>query len=126
MWKNIKIILKLLKRSYGSWEKNGAYAKSATIAYYALFSLPSLLIIVVNIAGYFFGRKAVQGRLNRRNLRIYRRGHCQCGRIYDRERGLKQGFYSRSYFWFFHAYFWSYRGIFPAKNSHEQYLECCG
>ncbi len=63
MWKNIKIILKLLKRSYGSWEKNGAYAKSATIAYYALFSLPSLLIIVVNIAGYFFGRKAVQGRL---------------------------------------------------------------
>ncbi len=63
MWKNIKIILKLLKKSYGSWEKNGAYAKSATIAYYALFSLPSLLIIVVNIAGYFFGRKAVQGRL---------------------------------------------------------------
>jgi len=36
---------------------------SATIAYYALFSLPSLLIIVVSIAGYFFEKKAVQGRL---------------------------------------------------------------
>lgn len=63
MWKFIKIFLKLLKKSYVSWEKNGAYARSATIAYYALFSLPSLLIIVVSIAGYFFGREAVQGRL---------------------------------------------------------------
>ncbi|MBT8295690.1 MAG: YihY/virulence factor BrkB family protein, partial [Gramella sp.] len=50
-------------KAYFSWEKNGAYARSATIAYYALFSLPSLLIIVVSIAGYFFGRDAVQGRL---------------------------------------------------------------
>ncbi|GAA4322892.1 hypothetical protein GCM10023115_51220 [Pontixanthobacter gangjinensis] len=63
MWDRIKIFLKLLKKSYLSWEKNGAYAKSATIAYYALFSLPSLLIIVVSIAGYFYGRKAVQGKL---------------------------------------------------------------
>lgn len=63
MWNNIKIFLKLLKKSYINWEKNGAYARSATIAYYALFSLPSLLIIVVSIAGYFFGREAVQGRL---------------------------------------------------------------
>ncbi|MGA8854529.1 MAG: YihY/virulence factor BrkB family protein [Christiangramia sp.] len=63
MWKAIKIFLKLLKKSYLSWVKNDAYARSATIAYYALFSLPSLLIIVVSIAGYFFGKEAVQGRL---------------------------------------------------------------
>ena len=63
MWNSIKIFLKLLKKSYISWEKNGAYARSATIAYYALFSLPSLLIIVVSIAGYFYGREAVQGRI---------------------------------------------------------------
>ena len=63
MLSGFKIFFKLLKKSYFSWEKNGAYARSATIAYYALFSLPSLLIIVVSIAGYFFGRKAVEGRL---------------------------------------------------------------
>ncbi|MFV8225913.1 YihY/virulence factor BrkB family protein [Christiangramia aquimixticola] len=63
MFKNIKIFFKLLKRSYVSWNKNEPYARSATIAYYALFSLPSLLIIVVSIAGYFFGREAVQGRM---------------------------------------------------------------
>ncbi len=61
--KFIKTFFKLLKKSYNSWVKNGAYARSATIAYYALFSLPSLLIIVVSIAGYFFGREAVQGKL---------------------------------------------------------------
>jgi len=37
--------------------------KSAVIAYYALSSLPSLLIITVYIAGLFFGREAVQGRI---------------------------------------------------------------
>lgn len=54
---------RLLKASYFSWNRNDPWARSATIAYYALFSLPSLLIIVVNTAGYFWGREAVQGRI---------------------------------------------------------------
>src|SRR5690606_3307554 len=54
---------RLLKAAYFSWNRNDPWARSATIAYYALFSLPSLLIIVVNTAGYFFGREAVQGRI---------------------------------------------------------------
>ncbi len=53
----------LLKQSYFSWNRNDPWARSATIAYYALFSLPSLLIIVVTVAGYFFGQEAVQGRI---------------------------------------------------------------
>ncbi|MBE7638891.1 ribonuclease BN [Salegentibacter sp. BLCTC] len=53
----------LFKQAYISWMRNEPYARSATIAYYALFSLPSLLIIVVTTAGYFFGQEAVQGRL---------------------------------------------------------------
>lgn len=63
MWQSLKIFFKLLKRTYISWDKNEPYARAATIAYYALFSLPSLLIIVVSIAGYFYGREAVTGRL---------------------------------------------------------------
>ncbi|MCM4157401.1 YihY/virulence factor BrkB family protein [Gramella sp. AN32] len=63
MLKSLKIFFKLLKKTYISWDKNEPYARAATIAYYALFSLPSLLIIVVSIAGYFFGRDAVTGRL---------------------------------------------------------------
>lgn len=54
---------KLLKDTYLSWDKNDPWAKSAVIAYYALFSLPSLLIITVHFAGVFFGREAVEGRI---------------------------------------------------------------
>lgn len=53
----------LLKRAGINWNQNNPWAQSATIAYYALFSLPSLLIIVVSTAGYFFGQQAVQGKI---------------------------------------------------------------
>ena len=64
MKRKLKVFWSLLKRTFGSWNSNDPWAESAIIAYYTLFSLPSLLIIVVSIAGYFFGREAVQGRLN--------------------------------------------------------------
>ncbi|NGX84993.1 YihY/virulence factor BrkB family protein [Aequorivita sp. KMM 9714] len=56
-------LFKLLKNTYLSWDKNDPWAKSAIIAYYALFSLPSLLIITVHFAGVFFGREAVEGKI---------------------------------------------------------------
>ncbi len=59
----IKKYFKLLKDTYTSWNLNDPWAKSAIIAYYALFSLPALLIITVHTAGVFFGKDAVQGRL---------------------------------------------------------------
>lgn len=37
---------------------------AAALSYYTLFSLPPLLVIVVTIAGYFFGQAAVQGRIS--------------------------------------------------------------
>ncbi|WP_339701423.1 YihY/virulence factor BrkB family protein [uncultured Marixanthomonas sp.] len=54
---------KFLKETYISWDKNDPWAKSAVIAYYALFSLPSLLMITVHFAGIFYGGEAVQGRI---------------------------------------------------------------
>ncbi len=59
----LKTFFKLLKRAYQGWITNDPWAESAIIAYYTIFSLPSLLIIIVSIAGYFFGREAVQGRI---------------------------------------------------------------
>jgi membrane protein len=55
--------LSLLKKTYISWDKNDPWAKSAIIAYYALFSLPSLLMITMYIAGIFLGKEAVKGRI---------------------------------------------------------------
>src|SRR5690606_15228958 len=59
----MKKFFKIIKDTYLSWDKNDPWAKSAVIAYYALFSLPSLLIITVHFAGIFFGKKAVEGRI---------------------------------------------------------------
>ena len=61
--RGLKTFFELIKNAYVSWDGNDPWGRSAIIAYYTLFSLPSLLIIVVSIAGYFFGREAVQGRI---------------------------------------------------------------
>lgn len=55
--------LSFLKETYLSWDKNDPWAKSAVIAYYALFSLPPLLMITMFSAGSIFGREAVEGKI---------------------------------------------------------------
>jgi membrane protein len=47
------------KDTYIAWDSRMPFASSAVIAYYTIFSLPGLLVIVINIAGYFFGKDAV-------------------------------------------------------------------
>lgn len=54
----------LTKQTYTEWNNDEPWRQSAVVAYYAIFSLPALLIIVITIAGQFFGEAAVQGRLS--------------------------------------------------------------
>ncbi len=54
----------LLKISCKKWYNRDPFRESAVIAYNAIFSLPGLLIVVVTLAGYFFGADAVSGRLH--------------------------------------------------------------
>ncbi len=61
--KNIKDIPGLLKETYKEWNEEDPFDLSAVVAYYAIFSLPALLIIVVTIASVFFGREAVEGHI---------------------------------------------------------------
>jgi membrane protein len=52
-----------LKETYLNWQDDEAFRQSAVIAYYSIFSLPALIIIVVNVAGIFYGQEAVQGQI---------------------------------------------------------------
>lgn len=54
----------LLKNTFTSWNAKDPFRESAVIAYYAIFSLPALLAIIVAIAGYFFGHEAVTGQIS--------------------------------------------------------------
>src|SRR5699024_6002958 len=56
----MKRIFKLFKNTYLRWMKNEPFERSASIAYYTLFSFPSLLVVIIAVAGYFFGKSEVQ------------------------------------------------------------------
>lgn len=58
-----KNILTVAKTSYKQWISKDPFRESAAIAYYAIFSLPGLLVVIVTLAGYFLGRDAVNDHL---------------------------------------------------------------
>ncbi len=54
----------LLKTAFKSWNEKDPFRESAIIAYYAIFSLPALLVIVIATASLFFGREVVTGTIH--------------------------------------------------------------
>lgn len=55
----------VLKDTFNEWMSSTAAKDSASMAYNAIFSLPGLLIIVIWVAGHFFGEEAVNGEIRR-------------------------------------------------------------
>jgi membrane protein len=53
----------LLKKTFSAFGDIEPFNKSIIISYYTIFSLPGLLVIIINIAGYFFGKAAVTGEI---------------------------------------------------------------
>jgi membrane protein len=53
----------LLKQAAADWVDDGAMRLSSSLAYYAIFSLAPLLVIVVSIAGLVFDEEAARGQL---------------------------------------------------------------
>ncbi|HEY0514067.1 MAG TPA: YihY/virulence factor BrkB family protein [Thermoanaerobaculia bacterium] len=60
---NVKPAFGLVKESFKGWQEDGALDLGAALAYYAIFSLAPLLLIVIAVAGLVWGEKAVQGQL---------------------------------------------------------------
>lgn len=60
---NVKRTWGILKTAFVEWNAKDPFRESAVIAYYAIFSLPGLLVLILSIAGYFFGREAVTGQV---------------------------------------------------------------
>ncbi|MFB9055813.1 YihY/virulence factor BrkB family protein [Mariniflexile ostreae] len=53
----------LIKDTYVAWDANQPFRLSAVIAYYAVLSLPGLLVIIINVVGSVWGVDIVQGKL---------------------------------------------------------------
>src|SRR5690606_10738365 len=54
---------KLLKQTFKAWNNDDPFRLSAIVAYYAVLSLPGLLVLVINTVGAIWGAEIVQGRL---------------------------------------------------------------
>ena len=53
----------LVKEAVGAWSNDYAPSMGAALSYYTLFSIAPLLLIVIAVAGWFFGDEAVRGEL---------------------------------------------------------------
>ncbi|WP_018476425.1 YihY/virulence factor BrkB family protein [Pontibacter roseus] len=53
----------LLKEAGLEFIENNSFQKGAALAYYTIFALPPILLIIINATGYFFGEKAVSGEV---------------------------------------------------------------
>lgn len=57
-------LIPLVKQAAVDWVEDGAMRLSSSLAYYAIFSLAPLIVIVVSIAGFVFGEEAARGELS--------------------------------------------------------------
>src|SRR5690348_3036193 len=60
---NWKSLWSLTKESVKQWSDDYASSMGAALAYYTIFSIAPLLVIVIAVAGFFFGEKAASGQI---------------------------------------------------------------
>src|SRR3954465_11228451 len=54
---------RLARRAVDAWTQDYAPSMGAALSYYALFSIAPLLLIVIGVAGFFFGDQAARGEI---------------------------------------------------------------
>jgi membrane protein len=54
----------IAKLTVKDWLKADPFRQSAVVAYYAVFSIPALMVIIVAVAGLVFGEEAVRGEVS--------------------------------------------------------------
>ena len=59
----LKDIWSITRQSFSDFIGNKVFKLSAALAFYTIFSLPAMLIIVISISDIFYGRAAVEGTL---------------------------------------------------------------
>ena len=59
----MKEIWVLIKSALTAWSDDYAQSMGAALAYYTLFSIAPLLLIVISITGIIFGQEAARGEI---------------------------------------------------------------
>jgi membrane protein len=56
-------LIHVMRCSVTEWVEHRAASKGAALAFYSLFSLAPILVLVIAVAGFFYGAEAAQGQL---------------------------------------------------------------
>lgn len=60
---SLKDIWSIIKQSFSDFIDNKVLKLSAALAFYTIFSLPAMLIIIIYVSDIFYGRAAIEGTL---------------------------------------------------------------
>ncbi|MGZ5200629.1 MAG: YihY/virulence factor BrkB family protein [Telluria sp.] len=60
---SVRDLFKVMRAAVNEWLEHRAASKGAALAFYTLFSLAPVLVLVIAIAGLFYGAEAAQGQL---------------------------------------------------------------
>lgn len=60
---SLRDIRRLFEQTFAEWSRNNASRLGAALAYYTIFSLAPLLIVVIGVAGLVFGPAAARGQI---------------------------------------------------------------
>jgi membrane protein len=55
--------LNIFKNSFTEFSNDKVLKLSASLAYYTIFSLPSMLIVIIGLCSIFYGKEAIQGQV---------------------------------------------------------------
>jgi membrane protein len=59
----VKTVWEMVKQSFSEWNDDKCPRLGAALSYYTIFSLAPLLLIVISVAGLFFGKQAAAGAI---------------------------------------------------------------
>jgi membrane protein len=60
---SVKDLWTVIRKSFAEFIDNNVFKLSAALAFYTVFSLPAMLIIIISISDLFYGRAAIEGTL---------------------------------------------------------------
>lgn len=60
---SFKEIWLIIKQSFVDFFENNVFKLSAALAFYTVFSLPAMMIIIISVSNVFYGRSAIEGTL---------------------------------------------------------------
>ena len=59
----IKYWLDILKNAGQIWLQSNAFANAGSLAFFTLFSIAPVMIVIVSIIGVFYGQQAAEGEI---------------------------------------------------------------